>query len=43
MGGIMARIEVVITLLKELMDVVEEQNETIDRLFALVDQIDNRV
>ncbi len=39
----MARIEVVITLLKELMDVVEEQNETIDRLFALVDQIDNRV
>tara|TARA_A200000159_G_scaffold116915_1_gene110484 strand:- start:21403 stop:21522 length:120 start_codon:yes stop_codon:yes gene_type:complete len=39
----MARIEVVITLLKELMEVVEEQNETIDRLFALVDQIDNRV
>lgn len=39
----MARIEVVITLLKELMDVVEEQNETIDRLYSLVDQIDNRV
>lgn len=39
----MARIEVLIQLVKELTEKVEEQQYVIDRIESLVDAIDNRV
>lgn len=38
-----ARIEVLITLVKELTEKVEEQQKTIDRIESLVDELDNRL
>jgi|11BtaG_2_1085332.scaffolds.fasta_scaffold33315_2 uncharacterized coiled-coil protein SlyX len=38
-----ARIEVLITLIKELTEKVEEQQKTIDRIESLVDELDNRL